>query len=43
MYIYANVYTRRKFKLSTFIKDSDYVIYKLNPSSINVKTLENNK
>jgi hypothetical protein len=33
--MWANVYTRGKFKLSAFIKDRDYVIYKLNLSSIN--------
>jgi hypothetical protein len=40
VYIWANVYTRGKFKLSTSIKDRDYVIYKLNPSSISDAILE---
>jgi len=33
--MWANVYTRGKFTLSAFIKDRDYVIYKLNPNGIN--------
>lgn len=40
VYICANVYTREKFKLSTFIKDRDYAIYKLYPSSITDAFLE---
>jgi len=35
VYTWTNVYTRGKFKLLTFVKDRDYVIYKLNYSSIN--------
>jgi hypothetical protein len=38
--MWANVYTRGKFKLSAFIKDRDYVIYKLNSSSINDVIME---
>jgi hypothetical protein len=40
VYIWANMYTGGKFKLSTFIKDRAYVVYKLNPSSINDAILE---